>query len=109
MPIEAFRAQQVTISVPRHDSIPFITLLLERLEVNESGEILAATARQDMVYRNAHEVNAETVTFYDPVTQTDSQISVAGLDAAIRAIANRWTAEDLGGEIGLSGYTEIRS
>jgi len=91
----AYRAQQVTIDAIKPDTTPMISLLIQKLEL-EDGEITGITAHTDRIYRNAKKILTETVTVSDPVTGLTGEISIAGVDQIIRLFANRWTAQELG-------------
>ena len=103
----AYRAQQVVIDVPKPGAIPFVSILIQHLEVDETGKVLAQTAREDRIYKKTSDIFAQTITFTDPVTGTTGQVSIAGLDQIVRKFTNDWTQEKYGGSIGPSGFIEV--
>lgn len=94
-----FRAQQIIIDAVRPSSPPMISLLIQELQFNQEGEITAITGDVHRIYKKSSEVTTQTVELEDPVTGLTGIVSIAGIDAMLRAIANRWTAESLNCEI----------
>ena len=98
----AFRPQQITIDAIKPSSPPLISLLIQRLELDENNQILATSDFADRVYRNAFKNLAETIEFIDPITGLSGEVSIAGLNKIIRLWANAWVSEDLNLEIDIA-------
>lgn len=95
----AYRTQQITIDVVKPNTTPMISLLVQRLELDDEKAIQAITGHSDRIYRNGLTVMQETVSFTDPVTGLAGEISIAGMQRILTTWANRWISEDLGCEV----------
>lgn len=80
-------------------STPMVALAVQRIELSENDEVLAVTGGDDRVYQKLSDVVLDRVKFTDPVTGLSGEISVAGLDFVLKALANRWTAQKLSCEL----------
>jgi hypothetical protein len=90
----AYRPQQITIDVIKPNTPPMISILIQRLELDENNEILSMCDQSDRVYRNGLKILTETIEFIDPVTGLSGTISIAGVQQILGILANKWTAND---------------
>ncbi|MBW4460493.1 MAG: hypothetical protein KME47_09670 [Nodosilinea sp. WJT8-NPBG4] len=92
---KAHRPQQITIDTVRPNSLPILSILVQKVELDADNKVVAIIGNTDRVYRNAMEVVQETIAFTDPITKLSGSISIAGLQSVMTKLANRWISEDI--------------
>ena len=93
MPVQV-RVHQIVIDTPRTESDPFISLMVQKKFINDEGEVTQTINRERQLYRQVSKTAAETIEFFDPVTQQSHVVSVAGIGMALESIVAKWLAED---------------
>lgn len=96
--IIAYRPQQIVIDVIMPTSTPMISLLVQRVEM-EDGAVVSVSSREERIYRNARLIMDEQIEFTDPITGLSGQVSIAGMQQLWTTWANQWVAEDFDCEI----------
>ena len=92
----AHRSQQITIDTVRPNALPMLSILVQKVDLDESNQVMAILGNTDRIHRVATEVMTETVEFADPVTGLSGSISIAGLQGVLTKLSNRWISEDMG-------------
>jgi hypothetical protein len=93
------RTQQIVIDVPTNLSAPFIHLYLQKVVRDDSERDLQVIDRYHQVHRKLTDVALECANIQDPVTGEKFNISIAGIDRAIRAVTLKWMQESFGGTL----------
>lgn len=92
--MKALRTAKLVIDVPTPEAEPFIMGILQKVVLNTEGDVLQVIPRQDELYRRSSQIITDTISFTDPVTQTQHTLSGAGLQVAITAMVSKWLIED---------------
>lgn len=83
----ALRASAVNISLPKPDSLQWVTIPVQVLEVDDLGKILSISDEQGIINKRVDQIAGEMVTFTDPVTGDVHTMSAAGVGAGIEVLA----------------------
>lgn len=95
----AHRPQQITIDTVRPNALPMVSILVQKVNLDESNQVTAIFGNTNRVHRAATAVMTETVEFTDPVTGLSGSISIAALQGVLTRLSSRWISEDLGHDI----------
>ena len=90
------RVHTLSFELPRVDSDVVIRAEIHQV-TEQSGEVTFTTGTTNEIFRRLSDVATESVTFFDPVRQTNHTISVAALAQAVTQSVRAWMAEDIPG------------
>jgi hypothetical protein len=104
------RSEKIVIDLPRENTEPWIEIITQIVEKDDSANIIAEYPRHSVIHRKAQDVAYELTTIYDPITNEMITISGYGVQMALTRFITRWMANDLHGEITYNqklGYEEV--
>jgi len=91
------RAQQIVIDMPVAGQEPWISVVLQDVQMDANGGVVQTVDRVGIIHRPLSKVAAEINTITDPVLQgPDKKVTVAGTAALIKSAVIRWIGEDYG-------------
>lgn len=90
------RVRDIMIALHKQGELPWITLMLEGIEVNEAGEIVTVNPVKKQVVRRADQIATMLVTVTDPVTSEEVTVSGAGAQEIVRRLAIDLIGEEFG-------------
>lgn len=102
-----FRPQKVIIDIPLPDSIPWVQVMLQGMDLDADGNILALRDRVESVHKKYSNIAIDIITFVDPYTGITHEVSMAGVAEAIKVAANLWIAEGTVPETEGMSYNEF--
>ena len=98
------RTQQIIIDIPRTDSEPWMLIVIQRVEMNESGVEINVADRWDSINKRLGDVAELVKEYTEPVTPiAPGFISMLGLADAIKVTATSWILEKWGGTLNENG------
>ena len=97
------RTQQIIIEMPRTDSEPWIHIVIQRIDVSETGVESNVIDRWDQINKRLSEVALQVEPYFEVVPWEVGQISVFGVADAIKNIATTWIIEKHGGALNSNG------
>ena len=103
------RVQQIVIDIPRSESEPWLSLTIQRIEMDENYVTKNIVGRWRQINKRASEFATDIVPYDDPVPVPDGSISGYGLSNAIAAMAISWTAKEYNGTVNELGYIMVDS
>lgn len=102
------RTQQIIIDLPRSSSEPWINLVVQRVELDDSGNEINVVDRWGSVNKRLSLVASEISNYTEIVPElNDKSISVYGISSAMTCIAVNWIVEKYGGTITSNGDIEL--
>ena len=90
----AIRSSTINIDTIEPNGFEWINTLIQRLEIDDSDNVVSISPKDKQMHRRVDEVISETVLITDPVTGQSCDISVAGTAVAIREFIVKWMLED---------------
>ncbi len=90
----AIRTSIIEIDSTEPDGIQWVSANIQTIEVDEDNKVTSISGKRDTLARRIDLVATEIVSVYDPVTDTTSNISVAGVGKAIELLMVKWMIED---------------
>ena len=94
---EKLRSSKITIEIPKVDSEPWVHVTVNKMFLDDDGEMTNNQPRFDYISKPLSSVGTEIYTFMDPVTQQEVTISGYGLASAITSYVKN-TIEEKHGE-----------
>lgn len=91
----AHRPQQIIMDVLKPDTPPIITLIIQKLELDEENNVIAISASEDRLHKQGLKILTDSIEFSDPVTGLTGKISIAGMQQIMSTWANKWISEQL--------------
>lgn len=93
------RVQQIVIDVPTSHAAPFIHLYLQKVIRDDNEHDIQIIDRYHQVHKKLTDVAMESTNVSDLVTSETFDISIYGIDRAIRAVTLHWMQEVFGGQL----------
>jgi len=90
----SIRAQKVEIDLAKLGGTQWVSVDLQKIELDAEGVVYSTIDRDGRMYRKIEKVATELATFTDPVTGQIHTVSVAGIGAAITVAITQWMLAD---------------
>ena len=105
--MKKIRAQKIEIDMPKDGSEPWIRVIVQEIIDDQNDNLPAQMIdRYAQMYRRLSKVQAQMVTFVDPLTQQEHTVSIAGIAVAMTVGVQEWLVEDHDGTI-VDDHVEI--
>ncbi len=99
MPVR-LRTQRISIDLPQVDSEPWVQLIVQRINLDDSGNVLSVIDRWDQVNKKLSEVALEAYPYFEVIPDLQNNlISGFGIADAIKGAALNWIADKYNGTI----------
>jgi len=83
-----YRASQIIVENLKHESEPWVHLVINEMLINPDGSINNEIPRMDRISKRLSQIGTNLYTFTDPVTQQKVTISGYGMASAIASYVN---------------------
>lgn len=97
--MKKIRAQHVSIDIPREDSQPYATAIVQTVIKDAAYNTTQVIDRTHRTGRFVEQFATEVVEIVDPVTGGRIQASGLGVTLLIKAFVGQWLADDFNGVI----------
>ncbi len=93
------RAQQIVIDIPLINAEPWISIRVQRVNLDVNNVPKQTIDRWGMINRKLSDVALELYNYFEPTNSSTPLISVYGISDAIKAVSVSWIMQDYGGTI----------
>jgi len=97
------RTQHIIIEMPRTESEPFISITVQRIELDVNGKEINVNDRYGRIYKPLSEVAIDVVPYFEILQLAMGNISIFAIADAIKEVATKWIIEKYGGSINDNG------
>lgn len=91
------RVEKIEIGTARIGRPPTVRIVLQQIIESDEGELIQILPEAEQVFKLATNVFNQVFNYSDPVLGVAAQISIAGLQSAMTAIAYQWVSEQFPG------------